>query len=175
MSYSIVRISSLPSLKTLQLWQNKGIKELINVSGVDLFELYEKDVFSFFNVNQIEIVDVFTSKITGNIEVINEPIFQGLYVRVTNENQRTAFVKAVKIMIQQLVEQNPTYIFCHRGLSRSPLVVAAAFQYFYQESIAQAVERTRAIHPPAQFTELSLSALKWCSLHLPHYEIPAVD
>jgi predicted protein tyrosine phosphatase len=68
----------------------------------------------------------------------------------------------VQIVIHQLQHQTPTCVFCHRGVGRSTLIVACAFQQFYGESIPQAIERTRAIRPAAQFSDISLAAMQWC-------------
>jgi protein-tyrosine phosphatase len=87
---------------------------------------------------------------------------------VSTAEHRAEFLAAVKKLIGQMATQTPTCIFCHRGLGRSPLVVAAAFQYFYHESVTDAINRTLQIQQKAQFSYLSLSALHWCRIHLNH-------
>jgi len=159
----LLHISALPSLKDLQEWQSRGINYLLNVSGVDIFDIYPAGVLKFFTIMQVTFADVFTS---GNFLTAADAIEStsaDAYLQVSTEDQRRALLTAVHILITQLQKQTPVCVFCHRGQGRSPLVVAAAFQQFYQESISQAIARTRSLHAPAQFTDISLSALQWCA------------
>lgn len=160
---NLLHISALPSLKELQGWQSCGIRYLLNVSGVDIFDIYPAGVLEFFTITQVTFADVFTP---GNaltpVDAV-QSISTDVYLQVSTEDQRRALLTAVHVLIAELQKQTPICVFCHRGQGRSPLVVAAAFQQFYHEPINQAITRTRALHAPAQFTDISLSALQWCA------------
>lgn len=165
-SYGLLHISALPSLKTLQLWQTMGIEHLVNVSGIDIIELCEPSILEAFTINQFSFNDVFTKADIITSLSNYQSIIIDSYLAVSHEIHRLALLEAVQTVINQLQLQIQTCVFCHRGLGRSPLVVAAALQQFYDESISQAIIRTYAIQPHAQFTEISLSALQWCQLQL---------
>ena len=161
--YSLLHIAQFPSFKELQLWQNLGIYCLLNVSGINLYDIYDAISLAPFDIEQIPLVDFFTSQ--PNMDAISHAqLFNSyLYCQHACEQQQQALLAAVDFLSHQLTYQVPTTIFCHRGLGRSPLVVAAALQRFYGESPAQAIARTRAVQPHALFSEVSLSALHWCA------------
>jgi len=160
---NLIRISGLPSLVDLQAFRNAGISTLLNVSGVNIMDIYPEDALAFFSITQLTFADLFTSgSILKTVDGIG-PISTNAYLQVSCEDERHALLAAVQMVAGQLQSQTPTWVFCHRGLGRSPLVVAAAFLRFYRVSVKEAVAKTRAIHAPAQFTDISLSALKWCA------------
>jgi hypothetical protein len=156
-----LQISALPSLPELQRWQKAGVGYLLNVSGVNLFDIYPEDQLACFSITQVAFADVFTTGSAIGADAV-ELISNEAYLQVTTEDQRQALLTAVQALISQLQKCAIITVFCHRGQGRSPLVVAAAFQQFYREPIHQAIARTRALHRPALFTDVSLSALQWC-------------
>jgi hypothetical protein len=162
-SYGLLHISSLPSLKDLQALENNGISSLLNVSGVNIEDIYPAKALDAFDLVQIPFADIFTMGAVVHIEAVINTLSSGPYLKLTTEEQRLALLTAVKTVVEQIKSQTPTCVFCHRGQGRSPLVVAAALQRFYHESIAQAIDRTLIIRPPALFTDISLSALQWCA------------
>lgn len=155
-------ISALPSPQILALWRQNGIGHLLNVSGVDAYAIYQPGALAGFSVSQEKLVDVFTT--APPLAQSADAALDGakLYLQLTDEGQRLAFLSAVRTLLDKLHTFTPTAVFCHRGQGRSPLVAAAALQAFYHEPIADAVSRVQALHPPAQFTHASLSALQWC-------------
>ncbi len=156
-------ISSLPSLIELErLNKIRGVNNLVNVAGVDMNEIYAKAQLSDFTILQYNFADVFArgKSITDFSKV--EKSYANLYESVSDNEHRIAFANAVKGLKQLLENGQPTLIFCHRGLSRSPLVAASALNLFHDESLAQTIERIHSIQPSAHFTDVGISALLWC-------------
>ena len=161
----LLHISGLPSLSELSAWQHRGISHLVNVSGVDILEIYQtyqNTLLAGFTVAQFALTDVFTSGNNLTADLLTQPASPALYLQMSTESQREILATAVQHLTRQLANAKPTCIFCHRGLGRSPLVVACAFQEYFQESSHQAIFRTLALHKSAHFTDISLSALAWC-------------
>lgn len=159
----LLHISSLPSVAELQLWRNEGITRLLNVSGVDIIDIYPVEALVDFHISQLQFADVFTNGIP--ISSVEDDVLANseTYLQLSIPEHRLGFLKAVQTLLNQLRLQTNTSVFCHRGIGRSPLVVAAAFQHYYAEPTSHAIARTRTLHRPALFTDISLSALQWCS------------
>jgi hypothetical protein len=160
-------ISSLPSLQELERSRNIAhVQHWINVSGIDINQIYPKQALSPYTISQFEFADVFTDgkKLTdfSALESINTEHYES----VSELEHRNAFLAAIKVLILQLSDERSTRIFCHRGLARSPLVAAAALNHIHDESLAQSIARVHQIHPPAYFTDISISALLWCEQQL---------
>lgn len=162
-------ISSLPSLTELQrIRKLKCVYTLINVAGVDIREIYEAPGLAGFEISQFEFADVFTKgrPATGLLTEMADNV--GLYESVSESNHRLGYSQAVKSLKTALEEGRPTMIFCHRGLSRSPLVAATALNLMYEEPIEKSLNRVRKIHPAAEFTDIGISAMLWCKSQLLH-------
>lgn len=113
---------------------------------------------------RIIFVLVFKQNKTGFSELEN--IETEHYESVSELGHRNAFLAAVKVLMMQLGDERSTRIFCHRRLARSPLVAAAALNHIHNESFQQSIARVHQIHPPAYFTDISISALLWCKEQL---------
>jgi hypothetical protein len=161
--YGLLYISSLPSIKDLRAWQHNGIGYLLNVSGIDINEMYSTNVFESFQLVQITFADIFTKGDIVNVDATIDKSSSENYLQLATDEEQQALLSAVQALVEQFQLGTQSCVFCHRGQGRSPLVAAAALGRFYRESIAQAIARTRIIHPPAIFTDISLSALQWCS------------
>jgi hypothetical protein len=161
-SYDLLHISSLPSLKDLHAWQQNGISYLLNVSGINIRDIYSDKDLEPFELAQTTFVDVFTKGTLIDIGVSLDTVSSETYLQLTTEEHQQAFLTAVQDLVEHLKKQISTCVFCHRGQGRSPLVVAAAAQQFYHESIEEAIARTRIIRPHSLFTDVSVSALQWC-------------
>lgn len=151
-------------MKDLQAWQHNSISCLLNVSGIDIYDLYPEKSLASFQIAQMTFADIFSKHgdlIDSNTSIA--PVSSDIYVQLTTEEHRLALLAAVQFLVEQLKNQTPTGVFCHRGQGRSPLVVAAAFQQFYRESVNESIARTLNLRPPALFTDISLSALQWCT------------
>jgi hypothetical protein len=152
----------LPSLQDLRLWQSNGIGHLLNVSGIDIRDIYAEKDLKPFSITQTTFADVFSAGVLVDADIPLETVTTDVYLQLSTEEHRLAFLTAVQTLIEQLKSHTPTCVFCHRGQGRSPLVAAAATGLFYRESIPEAIARIRIIRPPALFTDISVSALLWC-------------
>jgi predicted protein tyrosine phosphatase len=131
------------------------------VSGIDMNDIYSEKELAAFELAQMTFADIFSNGIPIDTNAPIKTVNTEIYLQLTTEEHRRAFFTAVHTLVEQLNNQTPTCVFCHRGLGRSPLVVAAATQQFYRESMAEAIARTLNIRPSALFTDISLSALQW--------------
>lgn len=160
-------ISSLPSLQELERFRSIAhVQQWINVSGIDINQIYPKSALSEYNISQFDFADVFTDgeKLTDFSEL--GQIKTKRYEDISVQAHRDALLAAVKVLSTHLENESSTGIFCHRGLARSPLVAAAALNHVYDEPLAESIARVHQIHPPAYFTDISISALLWCKQQL---------
>ena len=128
-------ISNLPSLAEFErFYYVVNVRHWVNVSGIDVYQIYPELVSSDYSISQFDFADIFTDgeKLTDFSEI--EKITSELYESVSVEQHRHALLEAVNAVVVQLENQVSTGIFCHRGLARSPLVAAAALNHFHRRS-----------------------------------------
>ena len=163
LSNPFLQISSLPSLQDLQSWQHHGFRHLLNVSGIDINDLYPRNTLAAFSIKQVSFADIFSIGIPLDKHIADTATTTDGYAQMATEQDQTAFLQAVHSLLIPLQSYTPICVFCHRGQGRSPLVVAAALQQLHQIQASEAIASTQALHPEAQFTDISLSALYWCA------------
>jgi predicted protein tyrosine phosphatase len=160
-------ISSLPSLIELERFNNiRNVQYLVNVAGVNIKDIYSESDLSDFKILQFDFADVFTNGSLVTDFSKDEEHYTKLYESVSEPHHRSAYLEAVKVLKTLLENKEPTLIFCHRGLSRSPLVTASALNLLHKEKVSQSISRVHVIHPSAQFTDIGISALLWCKRQL---------
>lgn len=160
-------ISSLPSLKELERFHYvTHVQHWINVSGIDINQIYPMPALSGYSISQFNFADIFTDgkKLVDFSKL--ESVTTETYKNASELKQRLAFLAAVTALITQFENRVSTGIFCHRGQARSPLVAAAAINYMHNESLLESIARVQNLHPPAYFTDISISALLWCKEQL---------
>ncbi len=154
-----LRVSGLPTVQQLQQAYSYGVAHLVNVSGVNVYEVYQQPDLPEFVISQTVFTDIFTTK---PMQTDFKRVSSDMYIQIANDSERQALLSAVQTLFALVSQQIPVWVFCHRGIGRSPLVVAAALQNCYGESSKQAIARTYEIQPAAHFSEISLSAMQWC-------------
>jgi predicted protein tyrosine phosphatase len=155
-------ISSLPSLIELERFNNiRNVQHLVNVAGVNIKDIYSESDLSDFNILQFDFADVFTNGSLVTDFSNDEKHYDNLYESASEPHHRFAYLEAVKALKSLLENEKPALVFCHRGLSRSPLVTASALNLLHKEKVSQSISRVHAIHPSAQFTNIGISALLW--------------
>ena len=161
-----LNIGPLPSRQQLDTLAEAGYRQLLNVSGVALGEVYSDAMLSRFGMATFRFADVFSQHGHQN-ESLSKPTSTELYLRHSDDRTRQQFASAVRALADLLQRGERTYIFCHLGRSRSPIVAAAAVQRCRpDQSLTIILQQVREIRPQAYFTDLSLSALSWCKQHL---------
>ncbi len=154
-------ISSLPSKTALVRYRDSyAVRDLINVSAVDINQIYPDLADAGFSVLQFDFADIFTDGQKLDTALVKSTTAD-IYVAAAADKQRQAFIQAVQALIIKLENDIPTCIFCHRGSARSPLVTAAAMNHIHDETIPQMLTRVRKLHPRSNFTDISYSALLW--------------
>lgn len=154
-----LRVSGLPTVQQLQQAYAYGVGHLLNVSGVNVYEVYQQPDLPEFVISQTVFTDIFTTK---PMQTDFNRVSSDMYMQIANEDERQALLSAVQTLFALVSQQIPVWVFCHRGIGRSPLVVAAALHKYYGDSGKQAIARTYEIQPAAHFSEISLSAMQWC-------------
>lgn len=155
-------LQALPSPGGLLQLQRQGVLRLVNVSGVDLAEIYGKQALAPFRASTHLFADVFCHGRPVRGGVAWEAIDPALYLeRAEDMGAREQLLGAVDAAHAALATDEPVCVFCSQGQSRSPLVAAAALFRLGQESLEQTLRRVSALQPRARFTDIGLAALRW--------------
>ncbi|PTQ89275.1 hypothetical protein [Agitococcus lubricus] len=165
---NMIFISSLPTFIELQILFYQGLKELINVSGIDLDKIYPQYNLSYFNEHTFIFSDLFSKAKTiesfAELEALNSTLFKEHF----NIEQQQAFKSAVYKAIELLYLNKSLYIFCHQGVGRSPAVSFAALTLYYQLPMSESLKMIHAMRPQAKITTMTISATYWLKENLSH-------
>ncbi len=150
----------LPSLGKLALLKTQKVRHLLNISGIDLYQLYSDEQLSDFTLVQFSFKDIFS---TG--EVLKNPEIEQpnaiIYSEKASEAERLAFFNAVWQLIEWLENRTPSYVFCQQGIGRSPCVVCAALMHCYQPKLEELHKTLKFLNPTAVLTDRSYAAIHW--------------
>lgn len=159
----LLKIGGLPSLRELALAHQAGYDCLINVSGVDLQAFFPAELLEPFTLSQYIFSDIFSrlGKIDGQFKFndINVDAYTALAIPADREQ----FFLAAQCLAMSLAAGHRTYLFCHRGQGRSPVVAGAAMAMLsagldYKELYQSLIN----IHPQAHLSPISFAAITWC-------------
>jgi protein-tyrosine phosphatase len=156
-----ISLGDLPSPDKLQSLQNKTFTHIINVSGIDLFQLYDKDALSFFAINQYTFKDVFSYQPLPDKAIVLSEISADFYLQTTNDYDRKAFFKATANVVESIVNNHAFFLCCHQGIGRSPCVMFAALIYCYRKTYQKTANIIKFLNPKSQLTIVSYSAINW--------------
>lgn len=158
---NLLRVGPLPSHDKLTgLWQ-AGVRQLVNVSGVDLGEVHPPRYWSEFELAQFSFVDIFSAEQPLPPEQAEQQVNPALYLDAAGANEREQFLTAVQITAAALARRQPTFLFCHRGRGRSPTVAAAALRRITGAPLTDVWQAVFDIQPRAQLSRISLAAVRW--------------
>jgi hypothetical protein len=163
MIYQVIQYidqGNLPSPQQLLILQARGFKHLLNISGIDLQQLYSPQQLANFTLQQFYFRDVFSMGMTLQFEQI-EQINSAVYYTQTTEAERMQFFAAVQQLIDWLNEKIPTYVFCQQGIGRSPCVLAAALTHCYQPQAHELFKIIKFLNSNALITANSYAAIQW--------------
>ena len=162
-----VSIGSLPSPKELDNLKSNAVKNLINVSAVALVTLYPTYRFDGFSIAEFSFPDIFSAKASAlDNSQIDQISSAHLYTKITQHDERASFLEAVRTVTSSLRRQEPTYLFCHRGIGRSPTVALAAFCCALDLPLQQSIKLTKTIRPAAKLSTISVAATRYALMHL---------
>jgi hypothetical protein len=161
-SILILGQSGFPSPGKLAELNREGVRHLINVSGIDLLAVYGQESAAGFSLEQYAFKDVFSVGLPISANHPVETIPADLYVRQSLPGERAAFCQAVGALSRHLERNEPTFVFCHKGVGRSPCVVAAAMAYCHGADFPEIMKLLRFLNRHALFTDVSCAAVKWC-------------
>jgi hypothetical protein len=157
-------ISSLPGPDHLQALERAGFRRLINLSGVDLAEIYGHQALADFQSERFVFADVFScGNLIPPIGLGNEPpkMDEAPYLASASKTERQQFLAAILATNRALSEGDPVLVFCDRGIGRSPVVALAALLCRGHHDLMAGLHCIAQLQPRAVVTEMSLSALAW--------------
>lgn len=150
----------LPSPDKLTQLKAQRVTHLLNVSGIDLYQLYGTEQLAGFTVEQFTFKDVFSTGVAIQSESPHE-VDCALYCSQTNAAERLAFFYAVRCLMAWLKNKSLIYVFCQQGIGRSPCVVCAALSCCYQPQPQQLLKTLTFLNPNALLTRNSYAAVNW--------------
>jgi hypothetical protein len=156
-----IKLDKLPSPEELLVLQNEGFCHLINVSGIDLFQLYQAEQLSPFTIKQHSFKDIFSKAPQVGREISTNLIDESAYITRSTAKDRLAFYAAVNDLIENLKTQTPMFVFCHQGIGRSPCVLFTALAQWYGEDYGQILKVIKFLNAKSMLTGVSYSATKW--------------
>jgi hypothetical protein len=156
-----IKLGKLPSPEELLGLQGEGFSHLINVSGIDLFQMYQDEQLSPFTIKQHSFKDVFSKSPQMGNGISANQIDESAYIARSTPADRLAFYAAVNDVLENFNSQTPIYIFCHQGIGRSPCVLFTALAQWYGEDYGQILKVIKYLNSKSVLTGVSYSATKW--------------
>ena len=156
-----VKLGNFPSPETLQTLKEEGFQSLVNVSGIDLLKIYAEEQTSVFTISQHTFRDVFSEDFSTLDIAAADEVTPDIFINCTTIEERAAFHSAVTVVIENLKAQTGQYIFCHKGLGRSPCVLFAALARSEKAEYPRILKMIHYLNPKAAFSVVSWSAVNW--------------
>ena len=168
-----IKLGKLPWPEKLLELRSEGFNQLINVSGIDLFQLYSEEQLSPFTIKQHSFKDIFSKAPQLGNGILGDGLIDGqAYVVKSTEEDRQAFYDAVIDVLDLIKAQTPFYIFCHQGIGRSPCVLFTALVLWYGEDRRQILNVIKFLNARAAITSISYSAEQWFAAEFNQKESP---
>jgi hypothetical protein len=137
-----------------------GYQHIIDVSGLDTWAFWPRDLTRLFEVSHFAFSDVFSVPVKHS--VLQHKISPALYQKHVAITEQQAFAAAVTQAIFCLSQRREgVYLCCQQGHGRSPAVALAALMFGLELPLPTALALVKTIHPTARFTEMSVSASLW--------------
>lgn len=158
-----LRIGALPSPDELAALTGAGYRGLLNVSGIDLEEMYPGSTLCPFKLMQFTFVDVFSAAPAWSADT---NINAELYTNASSTVDQQQFLAAVKVLTQWLAGDAAVFICCHRGEGRSPAVTSAGLLCVYGGVISDVFSYVSNLRPQAKLTAITAAAMTWAQRQL---------
>ncbi len=154
-----LRIGGLPSPQELREMGQSGCLTLVNVSGLQLAQMYPAQVLAGFDLHEFAFSDLFSHGAPGTHGPwADDP---GAFVAAFSPEQQEQFRLSVVSLRKQLASYRTVYLFCHYGIGRSPAVALAALRSVWGMPLQKAIDAVRSLRPQAHISALSVSASHW--------------
>jgi protein-tyrosine phosphatase len=157
--FPLLTNGGLPSLAELDMLMRQGVHTLVNVSGVDMLELYGEAATQHFKIHSFVFRDVFTLRGQDDDDMIWQSFMQGEY---------SVFRQAVECLSDMLLRNQSVHCFCRLGVSRSSTVLAASLINGAGVSPETAMAVVLSKNPRAEFTHRSRHILNLTQQGLGH-------
>lgn len=154
-------LDSLPSRNKLAELKKQGVHEIVNVSGVDFYDLYGLNELTDFALGQYTFRDVFSDKDLPASDEMAKNISASAYLAVSTADERMAFRLAVDQVVACLKDNKLFFLCCHQGIGRSPCVLFTAMISCYQQDYSNALKILKYLKPESVISTVSYSAANW--------------
>lgn len=137
-----------------------GYQHIIDVSGLDTWAFWPRDLTRLFNVSHFVFSDVFS--VPAKHSVLQHKLSSFPYQKHVTAPEQQAFAAAVtqaNLCLSQ--RREGVYLCCQQGHGRSPAVALAALMSGLDLPADIALTLVKTLHPHARLTEMSISASLW--------------
>ncbi len=158
-SSQLVAVSPLPDAATFLHWERDGFTRWISLCGVGASDLLDQDdPMAALEGLVFRLSDPFSQSEPWDGE---EQLAARVFLEYSSPVLRANLLQAVRALVQSLEQGERVVVFCHLGLSRSPLVAAAGLMLACNLPPLEAWAALAREHPDLQLTRLALAALIW--------------
>jgi hypothetical protein len=159
----LISIGGLPTEAEMNALFQRGVKSLINVSGIKLSELYPEQLYDCWDLNEYFFSDIFSKDQDTNAldSSLNQP---ERFIATANPLHKEQFLQSVRAASRALRQHESVHIFCHHGVGRSPVVTLAAICQVWQMPLSKAIALVENLRPQCRITAMSVAASRWIDL-----------
>lgn len=158
-SPQLVAVSPLPDAAAFLDWERDGFSRWISLCGVGASDLRDQDEPAAVLEGLVfRLSDPFSQSEPWDGEEQLEP---RVFLEHSSPVLRANLLQAVRALVQSLERGERVVVFCHLGLSRSPLVAAAGLMLAHDLPPLEAWAAVARAHRDLKLTRLALAALIW--------------
>ncbi|MBH1969835.1 dual specificity protein phosphatase family protein [Moraxellaceae bacterium AER2_44_116] len=156
----LISIGGLPTEAEINTLFLRGVRSLVNVSGVKLSDVYPEQRWDCWSLNEYFFSDIFSSAL--DIAAIEDMAHQSSFFEETaNPEHRQQFLQSVQALSHILLNHESVHVFCHHGVGRSPAVTLAAICQVWSLSLPEAISLVQKLRPQCRITSMSIAASRW--------------
>lgn len=162
----LISIGGLPTKAEINALFLRGVRSLVNVSGVKLSEVYPQQRWDCWNLNEYFFSDIFSTAL--DLSSIEDATHQSSFFEErANPEHRQQFLQSVQTLSHILLNHESVHVFCHHGVGRSPVVTLAAICQVWSLSLPEAMSLVQKLRPQCRITSMSIAASRWIQQQRP--------
>lgn len=161
----LISIGGLPTESDMNALFVRGVKSLVNVSGIKLSELYPRQHYDCWDLNEYFFSDIFSKDQDASAldSSLNQP---ERYMNTATTLQQAQFLQSVQAVTRVIRQHESVHVFCHHGVGRSPVVTLAAICQVWQLPMAKSIALVERLRPQCRITAMSVAASRWIDLQI---------
>ncbi|NKI36347.1 dual specificity protein phosphatase family protein [Wenzhouxiangella sp. XN79A] len=154
-----VTVSPLPDSEAFRGWQREGFNRWISLCGVGASDLLDRDETPIEIEGMVfRLADPFSASDPWDGR---EQLGARDFLEHSTPVLRANLLRAVRALVRSLEQGERVVVFCHLGLSRSPLVAAAGLMVARRLDPLSAWAAVARTNDELRLTRLALAALLW--------------